>query len=58
MKIKEKYENKNNVYGRKAKPVKILFAEDTYLAAIDIKRIEHIINSALNFLKIKSKSSS
>ena len=55
MKIKEKYENKNNVYGRKAKPVKILFEEDTYLAGIDLKRIEHIINTALNFLKSKSK---
>ncbi len=41
--------------GRKAKPVKILFDEDTYLAGIDLKRIEHIINTALNFLKSKSK---
>ena len=57
LKIKENYENLNDLYGRKAKPVKILFDEDTYLAALDIKRIEHIINTALNFLKNKSKSS-
>ena len=57
LKLKENAENKYDLYGRKAKPVKILFDENTYLAGIDIKRIEHIINTALNFLKDKSKYS-
>ena len=57
LKLKENAENKYDLYGRKAKPVKILFDEDTYLAGIDLKRIEHIINTALNFLKDKSKYS-
>ena len=57
LKLKENAENQYDLYGRKAKPVKILFDEDTYLAGIDLKRIEHIINTALNFLKDKSKYS-
>ncbi len=53
--LKTKESNGNNIdlYGNKAKPIKIFFDENNFLQNVDIKKFERIINNSINYLKHK-----